>query len=238
LRLARFIAAGLLIVTWANVGYAGSPSPSGDATNVDQEALLEVVAWRYGLDANLLKAIATVESARQTRVVSPAGALGLMQLMPATARRFRVGDPFDPVDNALGAARFLAYLQSQQLRSKGDANLAELLAAYNAGEGAVRRYQGVPPYAETQSYVRRVLWRYLLADEPASATDTEEMAGTGISPQRSDTSEWTKSAPNSRDSDLRGEDEALLGQLSELRHERARASRTKLSVDSPLDAGK
>ena len=84
----------------------------------------------------------------------PKGALGLMQLIPSTARRFGVSDVFDPVDNIQGGARYLKYLLGLY---KGDKALA--LAAYNAGEGAVSRYGGVPPFAETRNYVNQVRQR-------------------------------------------------------------------------------
>ena len=89
-----------------------------------------------------------------------------MQLMPGTASRFGVLDPFDPVSNTLGAVRFINFLrQYRTSRSDGaPLSLPELLAAYNAGEGAVDKYNGVPPYPETQQYVRRVLIAYLFRD--------------------------------------------------------------------------
>jgi hypothetical protein len=86
-----------------------------------------------------------------------------MQLMPNTAARFGVANPADPVENLLGAARFLSYLR--QVAGAGR-TLPEVLAAYNAGEGAVARYEGVPPYAETQNYVRQVLIAYLTQPAP------------------------------------------------------------------------
>ena len=134
----------------------------------DDRAVLNIAARMYGFDPDLLMAIARVESNGNPAAVSPKGAQGLMQLMPATAERFGVSDPFDPVDNALGAARFLNHLRAWQL-SHPEMNLPEMLAAYNAGENAVVRYGGVPPYAETQEYVRRVLLAYLLDDEQPSA---------------------------------------------------------------------
>ena len=89
-----------------------------------------------------------------------------MQLMPETASRFGVLDPFDPVSNTLGAVRFINFLrQYRTSRSDGSPlSLPELLAAYNAGEGAVDKYNGVPPYPETQQYVRKVLIAYLFRD--------------------------------------------------------------------------
>jgi hypothetical protein len=144
---------------------------------LDQHALFRVVAGLYDLDPALLEAIATVESHGNPEAVSSAGAQGLMQLMPATARRFRVADPFDPVDNALGAARFLDHLRRwQRDRSGAPLGLPEFLAAYNAGEGAVDKYHGVPPYPETQEYVRRVLITYLFSPLPPASPPPERGA--------------------------------------------------------------
>ena len=141
---------------------AGGAMAHAQQRPLDQRALFRVVAGLYDLDPALLEAIATVESHGNPDAISSAGAQGLMQLMPATARRFRVADPFDPVDSALGAARFLDYLRRwQQGRSGSALDLPEFLAAYNAGEGAVDKYHGIPPYPETQEYVRRVLMAYL-----------------------------------------------------------------------------
>lgn len=135
----------------------------------DSERLIRAVARMYDLDPSLLAAIARVESGGNPEAISPKGAEGMMQLMPATAIRFGVLDPFDPVSNVLGAARFLAFLRTYHPRGDGTApsvmTLAEMLAAYNAGEGAVDKYRGIPPYAETQEYVRRVLIAYLLGDD-------------------------------------------------------------------------
>ncbi|GLY27012.1 transglycosylase SLT domain-containing protein [Kineosporia sp. NBRC 101731] len=104
---------------------------------------------RYGLDPALLAAVARTESNYNASAKSPAGAQGLMQLMPGTARQLGV-DPMVPAQAVDGAARYL----SDQLRTFGRVDLA--LAAYNAGPGAVRKYDGVPPYTETENYVRRV----------------------------------------------------------------------------------
>jgi soluble lytic murein transglycosylase-like protein len=109
-------------------------------------------ARRANVSPTLLLAVIATESAGRADAISPKGALGLMQLMPATARRFGVGDPTDPGQNIAGGARYLSFLLD---RFDGDAVLA--LAAYNAGEGAVDRHGGVPPYAETRAYVPRAL---------------------------------------------------------------------------------
>jgi len=113
----------------------------------------------YQLPPELLWAVIKVESNFRDQAVSPAGAIGLMQLMPSTARAIGLRNARDPVQNILGGAYYLRNLAN---RFEGD--LYFTLAAYNAGPGAVQRYRGVPPYPETQSYVRQVLsyyWRSL-----------------------------------------------------------------------------
>jgi soluble lytic murein transglycosylase-like protein len=114
--------------------------------------LIEGAASRHGLDPALLTAMAQVESAFDARAVSPKGACGLLQLMPATAERFGVQDVFDAAQNVDGGARYMSWLLE---RFGGRTDLA--LAGYNAGEGAVDRHRGIPPYSETRQYVHRVL---------------------------------------------------------------------------------
>jgi hypothetical protein len=114
-------------------------------------ALFTEAGRRYGVDPALLSAVAKAESGYNPRAVSGAGAQGLMQLMPGTARSLGVRDAFDPAQAVDGAARLLADLLGD---FGGRVDLA--LAGYNAGPGAVRTYGGIPPYAETQTYVRRV----------------------------------------------------------------------------------
>jgi Transglycosylase SLT domain len=127
----------------------------------DERALFAAVGAMYKVDPELLAAIAAVESGGRPDATSPKGAAGLMQLMGETARRFHVDDPYDPAQNALGAARFIAFLRARQMDPLGTADLPTLLAAYNAGENAVRRFHGIPPFEETRDYVRKVLWLYL-----------------------------------------------------------------------------
>ncbi|HET6278039.1 MAG TPA: lytic transglycosylase domain-containing protein [Candidatus Polarisedimenticolia bacterium] len=110
------------------------------------------VARRHGLSEALVQAVVQVESRYDAFAVSPRGAMGLMQLMPQTARRFQVRDVFDPVANLDGGVRYLKELLDLY---GGETHLA--LAAYNAGEKAVERYGGIPPYRETMQYVDRVL---------------------------------------------------------------------------------
>jgi hypothetical protein len=155
-------------LSFALIGAASARAQVGPSAHApaDNDRLLHAAAELYSIDPDLLAAIATVESGGNSGAVSPKGAQGLMQLMPATASRFRVLDPFDPVSNTLGAVRFISYLR-QYRTARGDGaslSLPELLAAYNAGEGAVDKYGGIPPYPETQHYVRKVLIAYLFGD--------------------------------------------------------------------------
>jgi soluble lytic murein transglycosylase-like protein len=113
---------------------------------------VEQAAREFGLDASLLHAVIGVESGHSAAAVSAKGAIGLMQLMPPTARRFGVADAYDPLQNIRGGARYLRYLLDL---FGGDVELA--LAAYNAGENAVLRHgRRVPPFRETIEYVRKV----------------------------------------------------------------------------------
>ena len=118
-------------------------------------ALAVETARRHGLDPELVLAVVGVESAFRTDAVSPKGARGLMQLMPGTARSLGVSDPLDPQQNLDGGVRHLSSLLALY---RGD--LGKALAAYNAGAGAVERWDGPPPFRETRDYVRRVLERY------------------------------------------------------------------------------
>ncbi len=138
----------------------GSVVAQGLAGQPNLKALFEVVGRAHDIDAGLLAAIAEVESGGNPLSISPKGAAGLMQLMPATATEFSVLDPFDPAANVIGAANFLAYLRNRFAGNLKLQGLPTLLAAYNAGPGAVEKYGGIPPYAETHKYVQRVIARY------------------------------------------------------------------------------
>jgi soluble lytic murein transglycosylase-like protein len=129
---------------------AGRMQKSGDC-----DALLRTTASEIGVELALLRAVAAVESACNARAVSAKGARGVMQLMPRTARAMGVQDVHDPKQNIRGGALYLRQLSE---RWKGD--LVLTIASYNAGPGAVARFGGIPPFAETQRYVRRVLARY------------------------------------------------------------------------------
>jgi soluble lytic murein transglycosylase-like protein len=121
----------------------------------DYDDLILEAAQYYTLPPALVKAVVAVESTFEPAAVSPAGAQGLMQLMPATARAMHVTDPFDPRDNVFGGTRYLRILANDLA---GDVRLT--VAAYNAGPTAVARANGVPAIPETQRYVRRVLALY------------------------------------------------------------------------------
>ncbi len=127
------------------------------------DGLIDEAARLYELPEPFIRAVMRVESDFNPSVVSRAGAMGLMQLMPKTARSMGVSDPFDVRQNIFGGARYLRILAN---RFKGD--LVLTVAAYNAGEGAVEKYDGIPPYRETQRYVRRVLKHYYAYRSDAS----------------------------------------------------------------------
>ncbi|MDX2180389.1 MAG: lytic transglycosylase domain-containing protein [Bryobacteraceae bacterium] len=116
--------------------------------------LVRAAATRYGLPPEFVESVARAESAFDPKAVSHKGAIGLMQLMPATAKALGA-DPYDATQNAEAGAK---HLRELLLKYQGDVRLA--LAAYNAGEGSVAKYGGVPPYRETQGYIERVLKNY------------------------------------------------------------------------------
>jgi peptidoglycan DL-endopeptidase CwlO len=124
--------------------------PSTSTSGLPYADIVDNLSAAYGVPAELVHAMIEVESGYDERAVSRTGAKGLMQLMPATARRFNVDDPFDARQNIEGGVRYLRTLLDQF-------PLKLAVAAYNAGESAVRRFRGVPPYAETRGYVARVL---------------------------------------------------------------------------------
>jgi soluble lytic murein transglycosylase-like protein len=139
-------------------GSSPPPEPSAAcadpvaADKYDQE--IARLSEQHGVDSALVKAVIKAESNYDNRAISRAGALGLMQLMPQTARLRNVGNPFNPVENIEGGVRHLKYL----LNTFDDLKL--VLAAYNAGENAVRKYGGIPPFPETKNYVKTVLGHY------------------------------------------------------------------------------
>src|SRR5580692_8542605 len=129
-----------------NANFRGPIASPGDI-----DSAIEAAAARHNVDPNLVRAVVKVESNFNPNAVSRKGAMGLMQLMPSTARQLKVRNPFDPEQNVDAGVRHL-----KQLLESYDGDIKLTLAAYNAGAGAVARSSGVPAYAETQNYVRRI----------------------------------------------------------------------------------
>ncbi|CAN5864322.1 hypothetical protein BH18ACI4_BH18ACI4_20580 [soil metagenome] len=168
--------APLIRLTNMNVGMSLQGFTSGNAA-VDN--FIVESGKRNSVDPVLLYAIMHQESTFKQGAISPKGARGLMQLMPPTARRFGVTNIFDPRQNIEGGARYMRFL----LDLFKDVNLA--LAGYNAGEGAVMKYgHRVPPYRETQEYVRRISRRYSLIRDPLAARGENLMTGSQFAAAR------------------------------------------------------
>jgi hypothetical protein len=168
---------------------AGTPAPYDLSFRGDRkplfatayDALIEQEARRYDIDASLVSALIRAESNYEPRAVSRKGARGLMQLMPATARRLSVERPFDPASNVRGGVRYL-----RELVDRFGHRPEFVLAAYNAGEAAVEAYGGVPPYRETVEYVRRILrwWQPAPAVRAADRADPDAAAATTVAAAR------------------------------------------------------
>ena len=127
-----------------------SRSGLADSATTSYDSIIESASAKHDVDARLVKAVIQVESSFKERARSPKGAMGLMQLMPATARQYDARNPYDPQSNINAGTQYLSKLLSEF-------ELPLALAAYNAGEGAVRRFGGIPPYAETRAYVSKIL---------------------------------------------------------------------------------
>ncbi len=133
----------------------GSSSASKSGTRNSYDSYIRASAARHGVDPGLMKAMMHTESAFNPNARSPVGAQGLMQLMPATASRFRVSNPWNPADNIEGSAKYIAWLMR-----RFNNNVEYAVAGYNAGEGNVDKYKGIPPFKETRNYVKTVMSRY------------------------------------------------------------------------------
>jgi hypothetical protein len=160
------------------------PAPETVLTSADLAQMLAKAGQRHNVDVDLLASVVKEESGGNPRAVSPAGARGLMQLMPATAATLGVQDSFQPQQNVSGGS---AYLDA--LLTRYNNNLALALAAYNAGPEAVDRYHGIPPYPETRVYVARVIHEFnrrVLARRSGLARDAARRRASGgqIMPQK------------------------------------------------------
>ena len=136
----------------SSIAHKSNPT---DTSRSEINDLIEKYAEKNGLDSDFVKAVVKQESGFNEKATSKCGAMGLMQLMPGTAKALNVNDPYNARDNIEGGVKYLKGLMD---RFDGDMKLA--LAAYNAGPNAVKKYNGVPPYNETQNYVKNIMSMY------------------------------------------------------------------------------
>ncbi len=148
-----FEAETIIYATPESSAIPGNDSSSCPVTApAELDPIFKQAADKYGIDEKLLKAVAKAESNFNPSVVSSAGAIGVMQLMPSTASSLGVTNPYNAKDNIMGGAKYLS-----RLLEKYNGNISLALAAYNAGSGNVEKYGGIPPFKETQNYVHKIL---------------------------------------------------------------------------------
>ena len=149
-----FSAAGLLL---AGIFISPLPGEAKARQELKQQydPIVQACARQYNVPADLIHSIIRAESAYDSHAISPKGAVGLMQLMPETATQYGVSDRFDPTENIAGGVKYL-----KDLCKLFSGNTAKVLAAYNAGQEALKKFNGIPPYAETREYIRRVMASY------------------------------------------------------------------------------
>lgn len=163
-------ASGVAYAQPAGLGQPALQGASAAGQSGEYDSLIAQAAARNGLDPALLHGLIQQESGFDPNATSGAGAAGLTQLMPGTASSLGVANPLNPAESIEGGARYLG-----QMMSQFGGNAAEALAAYNAGPGAVEQYRGIPPYAETQSYVTKVLGYAEAYRQSHPATTTGEL---------------------------------------------------------------
>lgn len=152
----RMVGKGLTVSMPTSLNLPGRSSFNAELKRAEYASLVDQAARAHNLDPQLLHAVIHAESAYKPTAVSSKGAMGLMQLMPGTAARYGVDNPFDPAQNVFGGARYLS-----DLMGMFGSNVVLAVAAYNAGEGNVIKYgRQIPPFSETQNYVSKVLGLY------------------------------------------------------------------------------
>lgn len=148
---------GALLLGFVLLSFFPFPAEAKPTSELKQkyDPIVKIYGRKYSVPADLIHSVIAAESNYETRAVSPKGAAGLMQLMPETAAQYGVQDRFDPEQNIVGGAQFL-----RDLCRLYKNNTKLVLAAYNAGQEALKRYNGIPPYPETIEYIRRVMASY------------------------------------------------------------------------------